>query len=85
MIRIAEKRDIDIIANLAVLMLSNYSVNDLMEEFLEILSKGNAQFFFKMKKTLLDRSITSTFTCIMIRKPGSLSMRKKKSASQNAK
>lgn len=47
MIRIAEKRDIDIIANLAVLMLSNHSVNDLMKEFLEILSKGNAQIFLK--------------------------------------
>ena len=47
MIRKATKKDIRIIANLAVLLWNNNSVDDLADEFTEILSKDDAQIFLK--------------------------------------
>lgn len=47
MIRKASKNDIRIIAALAVLMWKNNSVDDLSDEFAEILSKDDAQIFLK--------------------------------------
>lgn len=47
MIRKAEKKDIDAIAHLAVMMWSNHSIEDLIDEITEIFNKGEAQFFLK--------------------------------------
>ena len=47
MIRKASKSDIKIIANLAVLMWNDNSVDELADEFSEILSKDDAQIFLK--------------------------------------
>ena len=47
MIRKASKSDIKIIANLAVLMWDDNSVDELADEFSEILSKDDAQIFLK--------------------------------------
>ena len=47
MIRKASKNDIRIIADLAVLMWDNNSVDELTDEFSEILSKDDAQIFLK--------------------------------------
>ena len=45
MIRKAEKQDLSVLASLAVLMWSNHSVHELMDEFSAIMSDGQAQFF----------------------------------------
>lgn len=47
MIRKASKNDITTITNLAVLMWTDASVDDLAAEFSELLSKDNAQIFLK--------------------------------------
>ena len=47
MVRKAGKQDLEILANLAVLMWDSNSVSDLIAEFSEIISKGKAQFFLK--------------------------------------
>ena len=47
MIRKASKNDIRIIANLAVLLWDDNSVDELADEFSEILSKDDAQIFLK--------------------------------------
>ena len=47
MIRKASKNDIRIIADLAVLMWDNNSVDELTDEFSDILSKDDAQIFLK--------------------------------------
>ena len=47
MIRIASKSDTRVIADLAVLLWEDNSVDDLVNEFSEILSKDNAQIFLK--------------------------------------
>lgn len=47
MVRKAEKKDISIVAELAVLMWDNCSVNDLINEFSGIISGGRGQFFLK--------------------------------------
>ena len=47
MIRKASKNDIRIIADLAVLMWDNNSVDELADEFSELLSKDDAQIFLK--------------------------------------
>lgn len=52
MVRKAGIGDIDKVANLAVLMWSNHSVEDLINEFSEILSRGNAQFFLKYEEDI---------------------------------
>ena len=43
----AEIKDMKIVAGLAVLMWDNHSVNELADDFSEILSTGKAQFFLK--------------------------------------
>jgi Acetyltransferases len=43
----AEIKDMNIVAGLAVLMWDNHSVNELADDFSEILSTGKAQFFLK--------------------------------------
>lgn len=47
MVQKAGKSDLELLANLAVLMWDNHSANELMTEFSEIISKGNSQFFLK--------------------------------------
>lgn len=47
MVRKATKNDIRIIADLAVLMWDNNSVDELTDEFSDILSKDDAQIFLK--------------------------------------
>jgi aminoglycoside 6'-N-acetyltransferase I len=43
----AGKEEINTIANLAILMWNSHTLDDLINEFTEIISKGNAQFFLK--------------------------------------
>ena len=52
MVRKAEKNELETLANLAVLLWNNYSVNDLINEFSEIISKGSSQFFLKYKSNV---------------------------------
>lgn len=52
MIRKASKNDIMTIANLAVLMWNDNSVDDLAVEFSELLSKDNAQIFLKYENDI---------------------------------
>lgn len=47
MVRKAGKKDLKTLANLAVLMWDSHSVNELMNEFSEIISKEKVQFFLK--------------------------------------
>ncbi|MBD5536301.1 MAG: GNAT family N-acetyltransferase [Lachnospiraceae bacterium] len=47
MIRKASRSDAEIIANLAVLMWDESSVDELADEFSDLLSKDNAQIFLK--------------------------------------
>ena len=49
MVRKAGKQDLEILANLAILMWDSNSVNELIVEFSEIISKGKVQFFLKYK------------------------------------
>ena len=50
MVRKAGAKDMDIIADMAVLLWENHSAADLKNEFSEILSKGKAQFFLKWEE-----------------------------------
>ena len=52
MIRKATKNDIEIIANLAVIMWDENSVEDLSNEFAELLSKDDAQIFLKYENDI---------------------------------
>ena len=52
MIRKASKNDIITIANLAVLMWNNASVDDLANEFSELLSRDNAQIFLEYENDI---------------------------------
>lgn len=45
----AGKQDLEILANLAILMWDSHSVSELIAEFSEIISKGKSQFFLKYK------------------------------------
>ena len=47
MIKKAEMENLEEIANLAIQMWTENTVSDLIEEFKDILSKGEAQFFLK--------------------------------------
>lgn len=47
MVRKAGKMDLKILANLAALLWNSHSVHELMDEFSEIISKDNVQFFLK--------------------------------------
>lgn len=52
MVRKAGKKEIFIVANLAVLMWDNCSVDDLINEFSDIISSGKAQFFLKYENEI---------------------------------
>lgn len=52
MIRKAEEKDMGTIANLAVLMWSSHSVDDLKYIFSELFFKGNTQFFLKYENNI---------------------------------
>ena len=43
----AGRKDLEILANLAVLMWESHSIQDLIDEFEDIIQKENAQFFLK--------------------------------------
>lgn len=45
MVRKATKTDLKILADLAVQLWNNHSVDELMDEFSKIMSKGKSQFF----------------------------------------
>lgn len=47
MVRKAGKNDLETLANLAKLLWEHHSVQELLDEFSEIMSKGNSQFFLK--------------------------------------
>ncbi len=47
MIKRAETNDLEILAKLAVMMWRNHSVNELINEFSEIMANGKSQFFLK--------------------------------------
>ena len=47
MIQRAGKNELGILADLAVIMWDSHSVNELANEFSEMISRGNAQFFLK--------------------------------------
>jgi len=49
MVRKAGRNELEILANLAVLMWNNHSVQELFNEFSEIIMKGNSQFFLKFE------------------------------------
>ena len=48
MVRKAGQQDLEILANLAILMWNSHSVSELIAEFSEIISKGKSQFFFEI-------------------------------------
>lgn len=50
MIRKAERGDLETVAGLAVLMWDRHTVQELTEEFSEVITKGNAQFFLKYEE-----------------------------------
>lgn len=52
MIRRAGKNDIDMVANLAVLMWRDHSVDELIHTFSEMISKGKAQFLLKYERDI---------------------------------
>lgn len=45
MVKKAGHEDLEILAQLAVLMWKNHSINELIDEFSEILDSGKSQFF----------------------------------------
>lgn len=52
MIKKAGNTDLDVLANLAVLMWQNHSVNELIHDFSEIMLNGKSQFFLKYENGL---------------------------------
>lgn len=52
MVRKAGQQDLEILANLAILMWNSHSVSELIAEFSEIISKGKSQFFLKYKNDI---------------------------------
>lgn len=52
MIRKAEVNDLDVLAKLAVLMWSNHSIFELINEFSEIMTNGKSAFFLKYENDL---------------------------------
>ena len=52
MVKKAGHEDLAILAKLAVLMWQNHSINELMDEFSEILDNGKSQFFLKYENDL---------------------------------
>lgn len=52
MIKKAEQNDLEVLAKLAVMMWSSHSVDELMNEFSEIMANGKSVFFLKYEKDL---------------------------------
>ncbi len=52
MIKKAETNDLEILAKLAVMMWQNHSINELINEFSEIMANGKSQFFLKYENDL---------------------------------
>lgn len=52
MVQKAGKNELEILASLAVLMWDSHSVNELANEFSEIISKGCSQFFLKFENDI---------------------------------
>lgn len=52
MIKNAEMCDLEALANLAVLLWENHMVQDLINEFSEIMSSGEARFFLKYEQDI---------------------------------
>ncbi len=52
MVRKAGEKDLEILASLAVQMWNDNSINDLIAEFSEIISKGKSQFFLKYMENI---------------------------------
>lgn len=52
MIKKAEMSDVERLANLAVLMWQNHTIQDLTDEFSRIMLKGNSQFFLKYEQDI---------------------------------
>lgn len=52
MIKKAETNDLEILAKLAVMMWKNHSVNELINEFSEIMMNGKSQFFLKYENAM---------------------------------
>ena len=52
MVKKARHEDLAILAKLAVLMWQNHSINELMDEFSEILDNGKSHFFLKYENGL---------------------------------
>lgn len=52
MIRQAKKSDLEVLANLAVLMWDSHSVDELINDFSEIMSNGKSQFFLKYRNDM---------------------------------
>lgn len=52
MIKRAETNDLEILAKLAVMMWKNHSVNELINEFSEIMMNGESQFFLKYENAI---------------------------------
>ncbi len=52
MIQKAGKGELEILANLAILMWDSTSVNELIADFSEIISKGKSQFFLKYENDI---------------------------------
>ena len=49
MVQKAGKNELEALTNLAILMWDSYSANELANEFSDIISKGDAQFFLKLE------------------------------------
>lgn len=52
MVKKVEVCDIEKVANLAIILWPNHTVQDLIDEFSEIISKGDAQFFLKYEQDI---------------------------------
>lgn len=52
MIKKAEANDLEVLAKLAVLMWSNHSISELINEFSEIMTNGKSVFFLKYENDL---------------------------------
>lgn len=52
MVRKTEKGDLEILANLAVLMWSHSTIDTLLHEFSEMITKENMQFFLKFANNM---------------------------------
>lgn len=49
-----EKKHICMVANLAILMWDNHSVNDLINEFSDMISKGKTEFLLRKAIVIKD-------------------------------